>query len=110
MIVTVHGLAGGVGATTLAVNLAWELANIDKKKPIKVCMLDFDLQFGSVATYLDLPRKEAVYELLSDTSSMDNDAFLQALTTFNDKMHVLTAPADILPLDFIGPDDVERVL
>lgn len=110
VIVTVHGLAGGVGATTLAVNIAWELANIEKKKPVKVCVLDLDLQFGSVATFLDLPRREAVYELLSDTSSMDNDAFLQALGHFNDKLSVMTAPADILPLDMVGPEDIERVL
>lgn len=110
VIVTVHGLAGGVGATTLAVNIAWELANIEKKKPTRVCLLDLDLQFGSVATFLDLPRREAVYELLSDTESMDNDAFLQALGHYNDKLSVLTAPADILPLDMIGPADIERIL
>jgi len=110
VIVTVQGLAGGVGATTLAVNLAWELANVKSKKPVKVCLLDLDLQFGSVATFLDLPRREAVYELLSDTESMDNDAFLQALGSYNENLSVLTAPADILPLDMIGPEDIERLL
>lgn len=110
VIVTVHGLAGGVGASTLAVNLAWDLANIDPNKPPKVCVLDFDLQFGSVATYLDLPRKEAVYELLSNTESMDNEAFLASLVRFNETLSVLTAPSDFLPLDLIGPEDVERLL
>ncbi len=110
VIVTVHGLAGGVGATTIATNLAWELANIDDKKPPRVAMLDLDLQFGSVSTYLDLPRREAVYELLSDTASMDAEAFVHALASYQDKMHVLTAPADILPLDFITPEDIERLL
>lgn len=110
VIVTVHGMSGGVGATTLAVNLAWELANLDAKKPPKVCLIDLDLQFGSVATYLDLARREAVYELLSDTESMDNDAFLQALLTFNDRLTVMTAPSDLLPLDIIEPVDIERVL
>ena len=110
VIVTVQGMAGGVGATTLAVNMAWELANLKSKKPGKVCILDFDLQFGSVATYLDLPRREAVYELLSDTDSMDGDAFLHALVSFNEKLSVMTAPGDILPLDMIGPEDIERLL
>ncbi|KMW59520.1 Type II/IV secretion system ATPase TadZ/CpaE [Candidatus Rhodobacter oscarellae] len=110
VIVTIHGLAGGVGATTMAVNLAWELANLDKKNPPKVCLLDLDLQFGSVATFLDLPRREAVYELLSDTESMDNDSFMQSLVSFNDKISVLTAPSEILPLDILGPDDIERLL
>ena len=44
-------------------------------KPPQVCLLDLDLQFGSVATYLDLPRREAVFELLTQTSSMDATAF-----------------------------------
>lgn len=110
VILPIQGLAGGTGSTTLAVNLAWELANIDKKDPPRVCLLDFDLQFGSVSTFLDLPRREAIYELWADTESMDDDSFLQALTLFNDRLHVLTAPADILPLDLIGPADVDRAL
>ncbi|MDF0599798.1 AAA family ATPase [Psychromarinibacter sp. C21-152] len=110
VIVTVHGLAGGVGATTLAVNLAWELATVEDKKPPRVCLIDFDLQFGSVATYLDLPRREAVYELLSDTASMDAEAFMQSLVTFKDRLHVLTSPSDILPLDFVAPEDIERLM
>lgn len=110
VIVTVHGLAGGTGSTTLAVNMAWELANIDKETPPKVCLLDLSLQFGSVATYLDLPRKEAVFELLSDTEQMDTESFLQALVSFNETLSVLTAPSDILPLDLLGPEDIERIL
>ncbi len=110
VIVTVHGLAGGVGASTLAANIAWELAGADGKKPPRVCLLDLDLQFGALATYLDLPRREAVYELLSDTETMDGEALLQAMVPFNDKLQVLTAPADILPLDFITSEDIERLL
>lgn len=110
VILVVHGLAGGVGATTFAVNLAWELATIDKNDPVKVCILDLDLQGGSVATYLDLPRRDAVFEMLSDTENMDNDSFLQALASFNDKLQVLTAPAELLPLDIVNSDDVQRII
>ena len=102
VLIAVHGLAGGTGSTTLAVNIAWELANIDKKDPPRVCILDLDLQFGSVSTYLDLPRREAVYELLSNTESMDDEVFMQGLLSFNDKLHVLTAPSEMLPLDLIS--------
>ncbi len=110
VILAVHGLAGGTGATTLAVNLAWELTMVDKDRTPRVCILDLDLQFGSVSTYLDLPRRDAVYELLSDTEVMDHDSFMQALLTFNDRMQVLTAPAEMLPLDLIGNEDVERLI
>ncbi len=110
VVLAVHGLAGGTGATTMAVNLAWELATISKDNAPRVCLLDFDFQGGSVSTYLDLPRREAVYEMLSDTASVDNVSFLQALLTFNDKMHVMTAPSEMLPLDIVTSEDINRVL
>jgi len=110
VILAVQGLAGGTGATTLAVNLAWELINADKSKPPQVCLLDFNLQFGSVSTFLDLPRRDVVFEMWSDTEILDEDVFRQALLTYEDKMRVLTAPTDIPPLDMITSEDVTRVL
>ncbi|QYX57552.1 AAA family ATPase [Roseovarius sp. SCSIO 43702] len=106
----VQGIAGGTGATTLAVNLGWELALADKANPPKVCIVDLSLQFGSVATFLDLPRREAVYEMWSDTESMDEDIFRAALQCHEEKLWVLTAPPEIIPLDLVSPDDVSRVL
>ncbi|SDD30541.1 AAA family ATPase [Ruegeria marina] len=106
----VHGLAGGTGATTLAVNLAWELANIGGTEAPRVCLLDLDLQYGSVSTYLDLPRREAVFEMLSETAGMDEEVFGQALLSFENKLQVLTAPADMVPLDIITPEDISRVI
>ncbi len=108
-IIAVHPMAGGVGATTFAVNLAWELANA-RKEPPRVALLDLDLQFGEVSTYLDLPRRDAIYELLSDLESADEDSLKQALLDFKGKLQVLTAPADILPLDLITQQDVEKLL
>ncbi|PRY76963.1 pilus assembly protein CpaE [Yoonia maritima] len=110
VVIPVHGVAGGTGATTMAVNMAWELANVDKEEPPKVCLLDLDFQFGSVSTYLDLPRREAVLEMLTDTESMDSEAFMASLLTFDDKVHVLTAPTDMIPLDMITPEDIGRVI
>ncbi|ETX30959.1 AAA family ATPase [Roseivivax isoporae] len=110
VVIAVQGMAGGIGATTFAVNLAWELATVSKDKPPRVCLLDLGLQFGSVSTYLDLSRREAVMELLSDVESVDAEVFAQALAIFDEKLHVLTAPPDLLPLDMVGPDDVQKLL
>ncbi|MEM7471932.1 MAG: AAA family ATPase [Pseudomonadota bacterium] len=110
VILPIHGLAGGVGSTTFAVNLAWELATADKKFTPSVCLLDLDLQFGSVSTYLDLPRRDSVYEMLSDMENTDDEAFKQTLVPFNDKIQVMTSPSDILPLDLIAPSDIERLV
>lgn len=110
VVLPVQSVAGGTGATTFAINLAWELANIDKENPPRVCLIDLDLQFGTAATYLDLPRREMVFELLSDTASMDNDSFMQALLVFQEKLHVLTSPAEMLPLDLITQEDVDKIV
>jgi pilus assembly protein CpaE len=110
VILPVHGLAGGSGASTFAANLAWELVNVTKTDAPRVCILDLDFQYGSIATYLDLPRKESVLEILSDTGSADSDSFLKSMLTFNDKLHVFTAPSDMLPLDIVTAEDIGRVL
>jgi pilus assembly protein CpaE len=112
VVMAVQGLAGGVGATTFAVNLAWELCNVAKKGQTapRVCILDLDLQYGSVSTFLDLPRREAVFELLSDTEAMDSDSFTAALLPFEEKLHVLTSPADMLPLDLVTSEDINRII
>ncbi|MCE6961242.1 AAA family ATPase [Cereibacter sphaeroides] len=109
ILLPVHGMAGGVGASTFACNLAWELASIGKTGP-RVCLIDLDFQFGAVSTYLDLPRRDAVFDILSDTEAADSDSFLQAMLTFNDRLHVFTAPPDMLPLDIVTSEDIGRLL
>jgi pilus assembly protein CpaE len=118
VVIPVQGMAGGTGATTLAVNLAWELANIEGPKvkgaePAKaprVCLLDLDFQFGSASTYLDLPRRESVFEMLQDTASMDSESFMHSLLAYDQKLQVLTAPTDLIPMDLVGPEDIQRIV
>ena len=110
VLIAVHGMAGGTGATTLAVNLAWELTGVEKDNAPRVCLLDLDFQFGTTSTYLDLPRRETVLELLSDTEAMDSESFMQALLSYEQKLNVLTAPTDMIPLDLVGPEDISRLI
>lgn len=106
----VYGVAGGVGATVYAVNLAWELAVLARKTELKVCLLDLDLQFGAAATYLDLERRDAVFELFSDIDRADASGFRSALSDCGGALSVLTAPADVVPLDLLTPSAVARLI
>ncbi|WGW03510.1 AAA family ATPase [Tropicibacter oceani] len=111
ILIAVQSIAGGCGASTLATNLAYELVtSATKGRAPRVCLIDLGLQFGSVATYLDLPRRESVLELLSDIDSMDGESFGQALVSFENKLQVFTSPADILPLDMLGAPEVKKLL
>lgn len=109
-VLAVYGVAGGVGATTFAVNLAYELALEGRKPGLRVCLLDLDFQYGTASTYLDLSRREAVYELLTSVERLDAPGLLGGLTDFGRKLDVLTAPMDVLPLDIVGPDAVAKLL
>ncbi len=110
VLLPVHGMSGGVGASTFACNLAWELATISKTDAPRVCLLDLDFQFGAISTNLDLPRRDAVFEVLQDTASADSESFLKSMLTFNDKLHVFTAPPDMLPLDIVQGEDIDRLI
>lgn len=51
------GAAGGVGTTTLAIEAAMQLLKAGGREADSTCLVDFDLQSGSCADYLDLdPR------------------------------------------------------
>lgn len=110
VLLPVHGMAGGTGASTFAANLAWELATVDKASPPRVCLMDLDLQYGSVSTYLDLPRKDAIFEILTDPQNADSDLLVRSMQNFNDRLFVFTAPADMLPLDIISGEDLGRLI
>ncbi len=110
VVLPVHGMAGGVGGSTLAVNLAHELALLGSNGAARVCLLDLDFQFGNVATYLDLPRRDAVMDFLSDAALADSDAMLGAMQTTKDGLHVLTSPSDMMPLEVVTAADVGHIL
>ena len=110
VILPVYGVAGGVGTSTFAVNLAWEMAIHDKKSSVKVAVLDFNFQTGSVATYLDIGFRETVSEMLNNIENLDADMFAESLTSYKSRMAVLTAPTEVFPLDIVSDTDVEKIL
>lgn len=110
-VIPVHGLSGGSGSSTLAVNLAWELAHLRPGAAApRVCLMDFDFQYGSVATYLDQPRGDDVYDVLTQTLRNPPQRFFDALTRVTDSLHVMTAPVDMLPLDIIGAEEATKLI
>ena len=41
---------------------------------------------------------------------MDTDSFMQAMLTYEEKLHVLTAPGDLIPLDILGQENVQKII
>ncbi len=110
VIIPVYHTAGGAGATTFAVNLAWELHSQVHGSGRSVALIDLDFQYGACATFLDLPRRQAVFELLSNPSVADVSGMHAAMTSFRGEMSVLTSPPDPVPLDLVESGEVDEML
>ncbi|MGB1234677.1 MAG: AAA family ATPase, partial [Planktomarina sp.] len=106
-IFVVQGLCGGCGATSLAVTLADEMAQLDAGK---TCLLDLDLQFGSVGGHLNMRPRETVLDLLTNLDVIDADGFKQALQVTDAGLHVLTAPNEVIPLDLLDNNGISRLI
>lgn len=89
-------LAGGAGATTLAVNSAVLLAG--KTNLDDTCLLDLDIQFGNAANLLDLPSRSPIQEIITDPSRLDRQMLESMMIKHSSGIRVLSAPALPLPL------------
>src|SRR3990167_7576867 len=78
---------GGSGATLLACNLANQLS----AKGGDNLLLDLDLQFGSVAHYLDVQPNHSHVEVLQQIDEMDSVALRGFCSHFSPSLHVLGA-------------------
>ena len=62
VVITFFSTASAVGKTLISINMASELA----RQGCRVCLVDYDLQFGDVANYLKLPVEHSVYDALAE--------------------------------------------
>ncbi len=67
-VIAVIGARGGVGASTIALNLAWILS---QERGRKVALVDLDLHFGNIALSLDLEPGNGFRDVLQNPSRID---------------------------------------
>jgi len=104
-LVTVFSPKGGVGKTTLAVNLAIALANEDRR----VCLVDLDLAFGDVAITLQIFPSRTIADA-AQLQDLDVATLETLLTPNHDNMFALVAPVQPDAKETIPAKLVGRVL
>jgi len=106
--VAVYSPKGGVGTTTVAVNVA--IAAV-APRPDRVVLVDLALQFGGVATLLNLDPKQTIADVVRDEPSMREPELLRTYAMRHDSgLHVLAAPATPEAAETIAPGHVTSIL
>lgn len=87
-VVTVCSTKGGVGKTTISVNLAAAF----KKQNLRVAVLDLDLQFGDVSLMFDLQPTKTIYDWMKQSYENGDKSYEKFLLKHKSGIHILAAP------------------
>ena len=87
-IIVLYSPKGGVGTTTLATSLASGLM----KEGVKVLIVDADLQFADVWTFLNLTPQSTIVDLIPDVDDLDVELFENVIITHDSGLKVLAGP------------------
>ena len=107
-IIAIYSPKGGVGTTTVAVNVATWLAG---QMPGAVAILDLDFQFGQVGTHLNLETRMTMAELVKDEATLrDPGLFQGALDRHASGLMVLGAPSTPDVVSGVTPEALTTLL
>lgn len=105
---TVTSSVGGAGATLVAVELAYQFSQREKRN--KVCLVDLNFFDGSCASYLNCPSNLNQVALTQSADRID-EALLQAfITRHKSGIDLLSAPRSTRMWNSIRPESVFKVL
>jgi pilus assembly protein CpaE len=107
-LVAVYSPKGGVGTTTIAVNVGVAHA---ATRPGRVLIVDLDLQFGQVATHLNVIPRQTIADLVRDEQSQREPELLRTYANHHASgLDILAAPGSPELADLVTPQHVERIL
>jgi pilus assembly protein CpaE len=107
-VIAVFSPKGGVGTTTIATNIAVAAA---QRRPDRVVLVDLDLQFGGVATHLNLHASQTVADIVRDEGVLREPELLRTYAMRHDSgLHVIAAPLTPDTTELITPDHIEQLI
>ena len=105
-VIAVTGASGGVGSTSIAVNLACSLA---KKPENSVALIDLDLCLGDADVFLDTIPDYTLVDVAQNVDRLDFSLLKRSLTKHDSGLYLLPRPVQIEDIGLITPDSLRRV-
>ncbi|WP_172676995.1 AAA family ATPase, partial [Aestuariivita boseongensis] len=109
-VIAVCPARGGIGASTLAINLADQLQGhsgvFQKSRANRVALVDLDVQFGTVATSLDLKPSPGLFKLAQEQKIPDQTFLRQCMQSHDCGLDVLAAPEEFMPPDAFSREQI----
>jgi pilus assembly protein CpaE len=104
-VIACYSPKGGVGKTTLAVNLAYALATMNKK----VALIDLSLQFGEVGVFLDIPKGDTIADMVEE-HSLELSTIKSYLIRHQSGIQVMLSSSAPEYAELIQPEHVNAIL
>lgn len=107
-IVAVFSPKGGVGTTTVATNMGVVQA---RQRPDRAVLIDLDVQFGQVATHLNMEVRQSLAEIVRDDTALREPEILRTYAMRHDSgLHVMAAPPSPELAELVEPKHVAQLL
>ncbi len=104
-IISVTGASGGIGCTTVAVNLATSLAVGRDRETI---LIDLDLLFGSVDACLDISTAHTIWHVLQNFERLDLTLLKRSIPRHSSGLYVLPHPESLHDVASIDAEQLRR--
>src|SRR6478735_6521248 len=106
-VIAVCGATGGVGSTSVAVNLACILARDERNSAV---LIDLDMALGDADVCLDSIPDYTLVDVAQNISRLDFTLLKRSLTKHSSGLYLLPRPVQLQDAAHITPDDLTRVL
>ncbi|KAF5028562.1 hypothetical protein DSECCO2_657740 [anaerobic digester metagenome] len=107
-IINVFGAKGGVGTTSVAVNLA--AACLGHKAGASVALMDMNLPFGEAQLFLDIAPKYHWGEVLGNISRLDATYLMSVMSRHASGLALLAPPSRLDDLQMATPENISSLL
>ena len=105
--IAVAGASGGVGSTSLAVNIGCALASDESNS---VALVDLDMAVGDADVFLDAIPDYTLVDVSQNVSRLDFSLLKKSMTKHSSGLYLLPRPVQLQDAPLISPDDFGRVV